>query len=203
MGSTTATTTFATLPTPQHFNDADFESPAKILQKKKRATSIMTLSIPGTPPVMDDDATSDDETISNVRTPTTIVSDEREEQQVVDSTADLSTTSGRLSSQFKFKKPVYNNKYKQTHFHRPAKRSGLLHGLKRFFKKENTSSVSSNGSIRSSTSSSGRSLSFANAFNKDIEARYGKWGTFYIARINNAARSRHVARLLTEILSFM
>ncbi|KAI9492477.1 kinase-like domain-containing protein [Zychaea mexicana] len=120
------------------------------------------------------------------------------------SSADSSAT----PSQFVFKKPRYNNRYLQTHFHHIKKKDTIFHELKRFLKKGaggggsngGGSAASTSGDEKSSTKrfsarepiksypsmdfdtasvSSRRSdLSFANEFNKDIEARYGKWGRF-------------------------
>ncbi|KAI7852446.1 kinase-like domain-containing protein [Circinella umbellata] len=85
-------------------------------------------------------------------------------------------------SQFLFKKPEYNSKHYQTHFHRLEKEKTLFHGLKRFFKNDKKTKKNKNQSkpllVSKSTNSSVSDLSFANEFNKDIEGRYGKWGRF-------------------------
>ncbi|KAI9259463.1 kinase-like domain-containing protein [Phascolomyces articulosus] len=85
-------------------------------------------------------------------------------------------------SQFMFKKPEYNSKYHQTHFHRLEKEKTLFHGLKRFFRndKKNKSQSKKHPKplLTKSNNSSMSDLSFANEFNKDIEGRYGKWGRF-------------------------
>ncbi|ORZ00555.1 kinase-like domain-containing protein [Syncephalastrum racemosum] len=85
-------------------------------------------------------------------------------------------------SQFVFKKPQYNSKYHQTHFHRLEKKGTILHDLKRFFKGDKKhkkkSSKNSVAGQHSSARSTVSDLSFANEFNKDIESRYGKWGRF-------------------------
>ncbi|KAG2220002.1 hypothetical protein INT45_010370 [Circinella minor] len=109
-------------------------------------------------------------------------------------------------SQFVFKKPKYNSRYHQTHFHHLKKKDTVFHDLKRFFKGGTSAADSTSGDERSSStkkknqrlsahepmqaypsmdsndtaslSSRKSNLSFANEFNKDIEARYGKWGRF-------------------------
>ena len=86
-------------------------------------------------------------------------------------------------SQFLFKKPEYNSKHYQTHFHRLEKEKTLFHGLKRFFKNDKKSKKNKNHPkpllVSKSTNSSVSDLSFANEFNKDIEGRYGKWGKYF------------------------
>ncbi|KAI9311871.1 kinase-like domain-containing protein [Dichotomocladium elegans] len=156
-----------------HIDAADFHTPAKVLlgetRSKRSSTTTPELSVPGTPPVMDDDSTATrEETISHIMTPSTIVSDDDKAPSVRETAA----SSTRPSSQFMFNKPVYNAEYKQSTFHRPEK--SLMHGLKRFFKKSSNNG-SSSSSIRSN-SSTVSVATFANAFNKDIEGRYGKWG---------------------------
>jgi hypothetical protein len=90
-------------------------------------------------------------------------------------------------SQFVFKKPEYNSHYHHTHFHHLEKKDTIFHDLKQFFKKsqdkkkkklllDDASSVRSSGS---SVYSKQSDLSFANEFNKNLEGRYGKWGTIY------------------------
>lgn len=88
-------------------------------------------------------------------------------------------------SQFVFKKPEYDSHYHHTHFHHLEKKDTIFNDLRRFFKKshgkkkksllvEDASGVrSSNSSVYSKHSD----LSFANEFNKNIQSRYGKWGT--------------------------
>ncbi|KAI7874695.1 Pkinase-domain-containing protein, partial [Lichtheimia hyalospora FSU 10163] len=84
-------------------------------------------------------------------------------------------------SQFVFNKPRYNNRYMQTHFHHQQptsntkkKKDTLFHDLKRLIKKPDKN-LHDTLSISSSRHSG---LSFANEFNTDLEARYGKWGRF-------------------------
>ncbi|KAI9317632.1 kinase-like domain-containing protein [Dichotomocladium elegans] len=76
-----------------------------------------------------------------------------------------------------FRKPEYNTKYKQTHFHHLEKKDTIFHGLKRFFKHDKHKHKEREHKIRS-TNGSMTDLSFANEFNTDIEGRYGKWGRF-------------------------
>ncbi|KAI7860662.1 kinase-like domain-containing protein [Circinella umbellata] len=117
-----------------------------------------------------------------------------------------SIDSAATPSQFVFKKPKYNSRYHQTHFHHLKKKDTIFHDLKRFFKGGTSGADSTSGDERSSSkkkkiqrlsahepmqaypsmdsndtvsvSSRKSNLSFANEFNKDIEARYGKWGRF-------------------------
>ena len=117
-----------------------------------------------------------------------------------------SLDSAATPSQFVFKKPKYNSRYHQTHFHHLKKKDTIFHDLKRFLKGGSSAADSTSGDERSMTSSTKKknqrlsahepmqaypsmdsndatsvssrksNLSFANEFNKDIEARYGKWG---------------------------
>ncbi|KAI8140607.1 kinase-like domain-containing protein [Fennellomyces sp. T-0311] len=103
-------------------------------------------------------------------------------------------------SQFMFKRPEYDSKYKQTHFHRVEKDKNLFHGLKRFFKGDKKKSKKHAKTYASSVNSSVSDLSFANEFNKDIEGRYGKWGRFVgkgaggsVRIIKNAANGKTFA----------
>lgn len=80
-------------------------------------------------------------------------------------------------SQFVFKKPEYDEKYLQTHFHRPnsQERSKDLFlawsDLKRFFVQQQPSSPT--GSVHSHESET-----FANQFRQDIGGKYGTWGKY-------------------------
>ncbi|KAI7882734.1 kinase-like protein [Lichtheimia hyalospora FSU 10163] len=117
-----------------------------------------------------DDDDDDDRTLSSIG------------EQPVPSASTSTSIPSRPStpSQFMFKKPEYNTKYKQTHFHHLEKKETLFHGLKRFFKhdKHKKKKGSFENKTTISASSSMSDLSFANEFNKDIEGRYGKWGRF-------------------------
>lgn len=90
-------------------------------------------------------------------------------------------------SQFVFNKPRYNNRYMQTHFHHQPntkkKKDTLLHDLKRLIKKSDKNDTQPSpppppapDDTLSIASSRHSGLSFANEFNTDLEARYGKWG---------------------------
>lgn len=103
-----------------------------------------------------------------------------EEEKPVPSASTSTSIPSRPStpSQFQFKKPQYNHKYHQTHFHHLEKKDTLFHGLKRFFKgdKKKKKHQLRDGNVYSNSSSD---LSFANDFNRDIEGRYGKWGKYF------------------------
>ncbi|KAI8147500.1 kinase-like domain-containing protein [Fennellomyces sp. T-0311] len=98
-------------------------------------------------------------------------------------------------SQFVFRKPRYNNRYLQTHFHHLKKKDTIFQDFKRFLKgsshqgdKKAKHRLSAHEPSEaayptmdydvSSVTSRKSDISFANEFNKDIEARYGKWGRF-------------------------
>lgn len=82
-------------------------------------------------------------------------------------------------SQFVFKKPEYDDKYLQTHFHRPSSQERnnssqkelflAWSDLKRFFVQQQPSSPT--GSVHSHESET-----FGNQFRQDISAKYGTWG---------------------------
>lgn len=88
-------------------------------------------------------------------------------------------------SQFVFKKPEYDSHYHHTHFHHLEKKDTIFNDLRRFFKKNHGKKkksllVDDASGVRSSSSSvysKHSDLSFANEFNKNIQSRYGKWGT--------------------------
>lgn len=82
----------------------------------------------------------------------------------------------RLAQQFIFKKPTYNDHYKETHFNHLERHDSLFNGLKHLFRLHPLSSLRS--STRSSVSTNS-TYSFGNEFNKDLEQRYGKWGKPY------------------------
>ncbi|EIE92172.1 hypothetical protein G6F46_004412 [Rhizopus delemar] len=84
-------------------------------------------------------------------------------------------------SQFVFKKPEYDDKYLQTHFHRPSSQERnnssqkelflAWSDLKRFFVQQQPSSPT--GSVHSHESET-----FGNQFRQDISAKYGTWGKY-------------------------
>lgn len=81
-------------------------------------------------------------------------------------------------SQFVFKKPEYDEKYHQTHFHRPCSQERskdpflAWSDLKRFFVQQQPQPTSPTGS----STHSHESETFANQFRQDISGRYGTWG---------------------------
>lgn len=81
-------------------------------------------------------------------------------------------------SQFVFKKPEYDEKYHQTHFHRPCSQERskdpflAWSDLKRFFVQQQQQPTSPTGS----STHSHESETFANQFRQDISGRYGTWG---------------------------
>ncbi|KAI8079922.1 kinase-like domain-containing protein [Halteromyces radiatus] len=80
-----------------------------------------------------------------------------------------SSSSSSSGQQFIFKKPIYNHHYHQTHYHHHLERhDSFFQDMKQFFFK------SKSNHSKSTTSHS----SFGNEFNKDLESRYGTWGTF-------------------------
>lgn len=100
-------------------------------------------------------------------------------------------------SQFVFKKPEYDERYHQTHFHRQSSSSSLQHtsdrkdlflawsDLRRFFVNTQqqqqclvspTSPTSPSHSHEENISSSTKPGTFANQFRQDIGGKYGTWG---------------------------
>lgn len=77
-------------------------------------------------------------------------------------------------SQFVFKKPEYDQKYHQTHFHRNVDRKDPFVDLRRFF--VNNNPVSPTQSNYSQEDIPPQSDTFANQFRQNIGGRYGTWG---------------------------
>lgn len=203
----------------ERLNNVDFNSPAKIFQRKHAIHQFENvtpdISGRGSPSAItsakfnyDSDVTSESEARDHhLHTPRSLSpenlnhkqdcnksnntskkqhsppSDYDSEDGSVSQRGSSSTSLTNTPSQFVFKKPEYNSHYHHTHFHHLEKKDTVFHDLKRFFKKNqdkkkkkhllDDSSVRSSGSSVYSRQSD---LSFANEFNKDLEARYGKWG---------------------------
>lgn len=153
----------------------NLHGPPKILQHTHRFEAVTPdVSMPGTPHEPKQQWTPPDD---DIPTPPSLST-----QNTHATDHDRSST----PSQFVFRKPHYDKKYIQTHFHHPPKKSkdNLFHELKRFFK-GGGGNQSGNNSPRNSlygttsnwTADDATSrISFANDFNSDIEGRYGKWG---------------------------
>ncbi|CAO3640320.1 unnamed protein product [Cunninghamella blakesleeana] len=83
------------------------------------------------------------------------------------------------SDRFIFNKPEYNQHYHKTHFNHLQRHTSLFKDFKQLFKKSQFNHYfhhqKSTDTLASSASSD---YSFANEFNKDLESKYGSWGSF-------------------------
>ncbi|KAI9301792.1 kinase-like domain-containing protein [Cunninghamella echinulata] len=113
---------------------------------------------------------------------------DEEDQEIIPQQMDqLTITPPSTPNRFIFNKPAYDDHYHKTHYHHLQRHTSLFKDFKQLFKKtplnhllhlqhQQQQPKSSLESVALSPSVS--DYSFGNEFNKDLESKYGTWGSF-------------------------